>query len=380
MRALAASSTLPRSSDAVLDVAQQLRAQGLARGTGDGFALVFSSFHHASDTRALSGALSDLLAPRPFVGWVGASAFHGLALVEGQPGLAVLVIDGAPAYARATLQEGLGSHVAAALCADAPLGRGRFLAAPPDALDAPGLLRSLDEQGVPTVGAICLAPGGQPTSALAAESEEGPHAALLSATGVQLVTGVAQGARPLGPSRRVSAAQGTVLQFLDGRPAADALMADLPASLRGDLARLRGTLLAGVAADGGSAFVMRHVVGIDPTSGAVAIADEVADGAELVFALRDAEAARADLEETLASLVASLEGRRALATVVFSGLGRDEAGFGVPVYDVGRADDLLGGDGAPVVGVAATGELATAGARTELFGYSCVVCVILEER
>lgn len=379
MRAHAASSTLPRSADAVLDVAEKLRQQGVGGGGAEGFALAFSSFQHARDARALSGALEDMLSPLPFVGWVGASAFHGLALAEQGPSLAVLVVEGAPAYGRSTLQEGLGSHVAAMLCADAPPGRARFLAVPPDALDAPGLLRSLDEQGVPTVGAVCLSPGGHPTSALAPVPAEGPHAALLSVDGLHVVTGVAQGARPLGPSRRVTAAQGTVVQFLDGRPAVDSLMADLPAPLRHDLAQLRGSLLAGVATRDGAAFVMRHIVGIDPTSGAVAIADEVQDGAELVFALRDPEAARADLEETLASLVASLEGRRPLATVVFSGLGRDEAGMGVPLYDVGRVEDLLGAGGCPVVGVSATGELATAGARTELFGYSCVVCVLLED-
>lgn len=378
MKAYAASSTLARSADAVLDVADQLREQGVGRGH-EGFALAFSSFHHARDARALSGALEDMLSPLPFVGWVGASAFHGLALAEQQPGLAVLVVEGAPAYGRSTLQDALGSHVAAMLCADAPPGRARFLAAPPDGLDAPGLLRSLDEQGVPTVGAICLCPGGQATSALAPVASSGAHAALLSVDGVQLVLGVAQGARPLGPSRRVTAAQGSVVQFLDGRPAADALMADLPAHLRSDLAHLRGSLLAGVASSDGAAFVMRHVVGVDPTSGAVAIADEIQDGAELVFSLRDPEAGRADLEETLASLVASLEGQRPLATLVFSGLGRDEPGFGVPLYDVGRADDLLGREGCPVVGISASGELATAGIRTELFGYSCVVCVLLED-
>lgn len=379
MRAYAASSTLPRSADAVIDVADQLRARGTGRGGHEGFALAFASAHHARDAVALSGALEDMLAPLPFVGWVGASAFHGLALPEQAPALSVLVVEGAPAYVRAAPQEGLGSYVAAALSADAPPGRLRFLSAPPDGLDTPNLLRSLDEQAIPIVGAVCVAPGGHALSALAPALGKGPHAALLAADGLQVLTGVAQGARPLGPSRRVTAAQGTVVQFLDGRPAADALMGDLPSHLRHDLAGLRGALLAGIAAPDGSAFVMRHIVGVDPTSGAVAITEEVADGAEILFALRDPEAARADLEETLSSLVASLEGREPLATVVFTGLGRDEQALGVPLYDVGRADDLLGGEGRPVVGVSSAGELCTVGARTELFGYSCVVCVLLAD-
>lgn len=379
MRAYATSSTLPRSADAVLDVAEQLRAQTSGRARGDGFALAFSSFHHASDARALSGALSDMLSPLPFVGWVGASAFHGLSLPEGAPGLSVVVVEDAPAYVRAAPQEGLGSHVAALLCADAPPGRARFLSAPPDGLDARGLLGSLDEQRVPTVGAIGLTKSGLATSALASDVGEGPHTALLSADGISLLTGVAQGARSLGASRRVTAAEGGVVHFLDGRPAADALMADLPPPLRHDLAALRGALFAGVAPEGGAAFVLRHIVGLDPTSGALAVSDDVPEGAELVFALRDPEAARADLEETLASLVASLEGRRPLAALVFSGLSRDEESLGVPLYDVGRVDDLLGAETCPVVGVSGAGELATLGSRTELFGYSCVVCVLLAD-
>jgi small ligand-binding sensory domain FIST len=379
MRAYAASSKAPQTPDAVLEVAAGLREQGHRAGRGEGAALVFTTAQHAKDAPALCRALEDLLGPLPFLGFVGASAYHGLVLEEGGPGLCVLILEGVPAYVRVTPQTGLGSHVAAALAADAPVGRARLLSLPAEELDAQNLLPGLDEQGAPVAGLVCATPLGQLGTALAPGLGEGPHAGLLSLDRVQVITGLAQGARPLGPSRRVTAAQANIAQRLDGVPALDALLADLPQGLQRDLARLRGALLAGIAEEGGNAFVMRHVVGIDPAAGAVAIAGEIKEGADLVFAMRDPEAARIDLKETLRSLIDALDGRRPLAVLVFNCMARDEAAFGAPLYDVGRVEDLFGGDGVPVVGISGSGEICTAGPRTEVFGYTAVVWALLAD-
>jgi small ligand-binding sensory domain FIST len=377
MRALAASSTHADTAEATLEVADQLRQQGLSLPF-DGAALVFASKHHAASAIELGDALGDLLGPTPFLGWTGASAFCRLSVPEGGPGLVVLAIEGVEAHVRQAPQHGLGSHVGAALVADAPVGRLRLLAAPREELDAASLLGVIDEQDAPLVGAVCVGDGTAPGCAIAPGVSGAPSAALMSLTGCHPLIAIAQGARPLGEERVITRADGVLVQELDGRPALEALLSDLPVPLHARLPELAGSLLAGLPA-GGDAWRMRHVTGIDPQVGAVAVAAEVTEGSGLVFALRDGEAARADVEEAIASLEASLDGRTPLATLVFSCEARNEATLGTPLYDVGRADDRLGGVDAPVVGVSGGAELASIGGHAELFSYTAVVVALIDD-
>lgn len=376
MRAIRASSTAGLPAEAVLDVGDALHAQGFAPSRAS-CALVFATTHLARDPPALSRALGDVLQV-PFVGFVGASAFDGTALGERKPALSVLVLEEAgAAWARTTPLDGEPAHAAARLLADAPLGRTRFLAASAEPFEPSAFLGQLDEHGVPVLGALSTAPSGQRSAVLASGAAEAASSALLVVEGCRALTGVAQGARPIGPPREVTAARANLIEKLDGRPAFEALLRDLPAQLRTQLPRLGGSLFAGVGTEEGGAWLLRHVVGLDPQTGCVAVAGQPRVGAEVVFSLRDSRAARDELEETVSSLDAALEGRTPLAVVLFSCLGRDESFFGAPLHDVERVRAVA--RGAPVVGVATNGQLATFGPTTHLFGSSCVVSALLPD-
>src|SRR4051794_17182868 len=138
MRVLAASSTSTVAADAVLRVGERLRALRFDPDA-DGCALVFATASLARDPGALSGALRDLLGSTPFVGFVGASVFHDARLREKKPALAVLVIEGARGASRSATLGGAPIDVAAALLADAPGARCRFLSVGVDA-GTPGAL------------------------------------------------------------------------------------------------------------------------------------------------------------------------------------------------------------------------------------------------
>jgi small ligand-binding sensory domain FIST len=377
---LAASSSAPLPADAILEVGERLRALGFEPdGAAPATALVFATTHLARDPEALSLGLEDLLGGAPFIGFVGATAFHGARLRERRPGLCVLVMPGVLGHVRTAPLEGAASGVAGALLGDLPLGRARFLSVAADAGTAGGLLDFLpllDEQRVPVAGALSLPPAGQRPSVLGPRPRSSPAAALLDVAGVTPVFGVAQAARLLGPARSVTSASANVILELDGRPAFEALLDDLPASLRAQVSRLSGALCAGFGTEDGGSYLMRNVVGLDPQTGAVAVAGQPRVGTELVFSLRDQAAARADLDELLDSLEEALGDSAPLALVVFDCLARDEGLFGVQNHDVQRVLHRFGA-AVPVVGVAGGGELCSYGAGTYLFGMSCVVCALL---
>jgi len=142
---------------------------------------------------------------------------------------------------------------------------------------------------------------------------------------VHVVSRVTQGCTPLGPARRITASDGTVVLALDGQAALPQLLGDLqllkegdtaaalrPQALRAAVPRLRRTLVglteptvaqppAGARASlpgrgsFGEEVRVRHLIGVDPGRQAFAVAEAVQPGMGLAFCERDVAAARRDL-------------------------------------------------------------------------------------
>lgn len=377
MKAIAVSSNAPHPEDAVVDVAAQLQSRGANFSAEDCASLVFTSPHHAEDPEALSAALGDVFNDSPYIGWIGASAFHDAELSEGKPGLSVLHVSGVSAYARTVPQSGLGAYVAARLTADAPMGRSRFLSLSSEETDAFGMLLTLDEQPAPLAGAMgCRSPSGFSTS-LGAEVKDEPFATLLTLDDCQMLLGVAQGTRQIGPPREVTKVDGQLVFELDGRPALEMLLRDLPPALRNNLPQLAGSLFAGLSSLDGSTFLTRNVMGLDPSTGAISVSADPAANSELVFALRDGNTARKELDLTLESMWDAMGPKSPIAVVGFTCLGRDEGMMGKPAYDISRIAEMF--PDTPVVGASVNGEICTFGTNSNVFTYATVIAALLPE-
>ena len=235
---------------------------------------------------------------------------------------------------------------------------------------------------------------------------------------VALISRVTQGSQPVGPTRRVTAAERHVVLELDGQPALPCLLADLGlANLdnpRDVLPRLRSTLvgltdehdtaLALGGRDGGQFGVdtrVRHLIGLDPGRQAVAVADLVVPGMRLAFCMRDKQAARRDLvrvcseireelspdsllsptedqvlgngargaRETAAAAWPPAPARRVLGALYVSCSGRGGPHFGGPSAELKIVQHALGD--VPLAGFFAGGEIA----RHHLYGYTGVLTV-----
>jgi small ligand-binding sensory domain FIST len=232
---------------------------------------------------------------------------------------------------------------------------------------------------------------------------------------VALVSRVTQGSQPLGPTRRVTAADGQVVLALDGRPALQLLLEDLGlpglTDPRQALPRLRATMvgLNDAPAPGterlprrpgafGTDVRVRHLVGLDPARGAIAVGDVVQPGMELAFCQRDVAAARRDLvricseirdelapEHEPLALAAGDAGaaagtaaapeppRRILGALYVSCAGRGGPHFGGPSAELQIVQHALAAPGTevPLVGFFAAGEIG----HHHLYGYTGVLTV-----
>lgn len=229
---------------------------------------------------------------------------------------------------------------------------------------------------------------------------------------VHLVSRVTQGCLPVGGSHVVTEAERNVVYRLDHEPALDVLLRELDVTLEQPApalnavhATLAGLVTTqGLAGDGqairhtgnfGSDVLVRHIVGLDPPRGGVALAELVEPGMQLAFCQRNVQAARADLMRICAEIREELEPQelplstaavqggvateaparaapRICGAVYVSCSGRGGPHFGGPSAELQIVRHALGD--VPLVGFFAGGEIA----RHHLYGYTGVLTVFTD--
>jgi small ligand-binding sensory domain FIST len=190
---------------------------------------------------------------------------------------------------------------------------------------------------------------------------------------VQLTTLVSQGCRPIGRPLVVTRAQRNILYELGGKPALAqlrALFETLPTSEQ----RLvqRALHVGRVVSEYQERFeqgdfLIRNVVGIDPSSGAIAVGDYFRPGQTVQFHLRDEAAADAELKQLLASAQRRL-GQPPLGGLLFTCNGRGRRMFSHPDHDAAAVRRVW--PDLPLAGFFAQGELGPVGPHNFLHGFT----------
>ena len=224
---------------------------------------------------------------------------------------------------------------------------------------------------------------------------------------VALISRVTQGCKPISPAHVITESKTNVVLQLDGEPALDVLLRDLDISLdepQQALQTVRNTLVglarpptgsdsAAVRKTGnfGNDVLVRHIIGLDPGHGGVALSEYAHVGGQLAFCQRNMQAARADLtricaeireelspEEELAPTLggapASACGQRVIAGAIYvSCTGRGGPHFGGPSAEMQIVRRALGD--VPLVGFFGNGEIA----HEHLYGFTGVLTVFTTE-
>lgn len=392
-------------------VLTQLRAQ-LAAQPADAavptLALVYLTDHYAVQAQDL---LDHLMAALPEVtDWVGTSgvgiAVSGVEYLQ-EPALAVMLLD-LPGD-----QYRVFSGVAPLPAALPSTAHGGFAAATalvhadpatPDVADLVAELAQRTATGQVfgglssgrgrTVQLAHSSQGAMPGQGAVGGVFEGGLSGVAFGAGVALVSRVTQGCTPIGPARTITGLERNLVLTLGAEPALDALLDDVGISLaqqpQAAMARLRTTLVglsqappAGGTGPSASArhrgqlgadVRVRHLIGIDPARHGVAVADLPTPGGQLVFCVRNPEAARADLMRMCAEIREDLESSapsRLRGAIYVSCAGRGGHHFGAPNAEMLCLRRALGD--VPLVGFFASGEIA----HQQLYGYSGVLTVFI---
>ena len=122
-------------------------------------------------------------------------------------------------------------------------------------------------------------------------------------------------------------------------------------------------------------FLIRNVVGLDSTSGALAITERVRVGQTVQFQVRDADSADEDLHALL-QMDLHAHDRRPAGALLFTCNGRGTRLFPQPDHDAGVLRAEAGA--IPVAGFFAQGELGPIGGQNFIHGFTASV-VLFEE-
>jgi small ligand-binding sensory domain FIST len=352
-------------------------------GETPSLALIFASPEHAPEAGPLVQAARALTGDVPTLGCVAQWVIGAGREVEQGPAFSALLVSGTGAVETFTVDYW-------------PAAEGGFFSGYPFVHGGPHLMLC-DPVSFPTAlftdhlnehwpGSVVA--GGV---AAAADQRHGAHlfidgavvrsgAVGLRLPELQLDLLVAQGCRPIGSPYTVTRAEGNVMRELGGRPPLERLQ-EMVGSLpeRDRLLLANGGLHLGRVIDeyrpeqGRGDFLVRNILGLDPSSGAMVVGDEVKLGQTVQFHVRDAESADEELRAIL-DQEAPLVAGGAAAALLFTCNGRGSQLFGQPDHDAGLVAKVLGEP--PAAGCFCAGELGPVGGRNFLHGFTASIAVL----
>jgi small ligand-binding sensory domain FIST len=250
----------------------------------------------------------------------------------------------------------------------------------PDSFD-PQLLEGLSAAapsscvfGAGAVGgaAIALTPAG--------DTLEGPAVGLVVTGMAPPIVEASSACRLLSDFAPIEEASGGMVIRIGGRPALDALAACAPGLMeRGGGSTAQALVLAALGdgtagEDGRERYVVRPLRGIDPARRAIAIGPEARPGVRFAFAVRDAAAAKADLESTVRTVSKHALGAAPRFAIYLSCAGRGQAFYHAQDVEVRILRQRFGD--LPIAGMHSSFEIApSAPGRARLSFHTSVLAL-----
>ncbi|MDI3314571.1 MAG: FIST N-terminal domain-containing protein [Mycobacterium sp.] len=384
MRIAVGVSSAPEARRAAEQAAAQA-CEGLA-GESPSLAVLLASRPHTGQAADALGAVQEMLAPPCLIGCVAQGIVAGHHEIENGPALALWVASGLPAepFHLDFIRTGSGGLLTGYRFDPGAADDLHLLLADPYTFPSHLLIEHLntDLPGVKVVGG--LVSGGQApgdtrlfcgrdvfSSGLVGVRLPGQHAFPI----------VSQGCRPIGQPYIVTAAEGTVINELGGRPPLLRLREIVEGLPPGEQELIGRGVQIGILVDehlvapGPGDFLIRGLLGADPASGAIELGQAVQVGATVQFQVRDPAGADKDLRLTLERALAELPGRP-VGALLFTCNGRGRRMFGVTDHDAATIQDLLGPT--TLAGFFAAGEIGPIAARNALHGFTASMALFTE--
>ena len=380
-------STRFASQDAEQEVAAEL-SNGLGNTSAD-LLVAFATHHHGAQLNRLLDRLAERVGAAAALGCTGETVIGPRREAEGEPGLAVFAASLPGTRVREFAVDPIHDldgrpDVAMELPVDSVERCSAIVLGEPFSLPVEPFLRTIERRwsGVPFVGG--LASGGVGPGQNLLFTREGPR--FEGAVGVSiegdwgLSTVVSQGCRPVGEPWVVTGCHDNFIESLGGRPAIEVLVETIDGLPETDQDLVHRAPFVGIAVDPCKSsfergdFLVRGLMGVDPSTRHLAIADYPRRGQTVQLLVRDADSAGEDLEQLLQRQL-DQRGELPGGALLFTCNGRGSRMFGERDHDLRLLRQSLG-DQLPVAGFFANGELGPVAGRNYLHGFTASVALL----
>ena len=185
---------------------------------------------------------------------------------------------------------------------------------------------------------------------------------------------ISQGCRPIGEPYRVTLCEKNVLMGINGESPMSALEKLIENLSPNDQNLAQTSLFLGILNDPlkrefkSGDFLIRNLLSIDPTNGALAIGALLRPGQTVQFHLRDKTASAEDLKQQLSNYQAQKKGTAPKGAVLFSCMGRGKHLYQQANHDSDLFHQCLGD--IPIGGFFCNGEIGPVMGATFLHGYT----------
>lgn len=376
--------------------AEEAAAQAMARAgiSQADLVMVFSTVDYLADHPKLIAVLQQVTKSERLLGCSGVGVLTGAGEVEGKPGLAILVLSSEEVRTHPFLFSPLRDHeqdIGAEITRQVGWGleRNPLLVLLPDAYNGQPrrLFQGIEERlgFVPVVGAGCSESGayGRTYQLYGEEMATNAASGLLLTGSFESTIGITQGCQPVTEALTITKAQGNLILEIDNRPAFETFAGVIKGPLLEDLRRALAFVFVGLPSDPqrnsvtSGQYLVRNIVGLGPQRGILAVAEEVFEGERMVFALRDSQRAREDLNQMLQRQASKLRGKPPRMGFYFNCCARGSSLYGIPGIDTAYIRQSLGDF--PLIGFFGNFELGPLGKRNHLLAYTGVLVLITEE-
>jgi small ligand-binding sensory domain FIST len=355
-------------------------------GEAPSLAVLFASRSHTGKARDVLNAVRETLQPPALIGCVAQTIVAGRREMEDKAAVAVWLASG---LAAETFQLDFVRTDSGGLLAGYRFDRAEhdlhLLLADPYTFPARALIEHLntDLPGTTVVGGV-VSGGRAPGQTRLFRDRDVLASGLVGVRlpGAHAIPIVSQGCRPIGHPYIVTGAEDDVITELGGRPPLQRLREIVEGLPRHEQELVSQGLLIGIvgdehlAAPGQGDFLIRGLLGADPSTGAIEIGEVVEVGATVQFQVRDVVGADKDLRLTVERAVGELS-ERPVGVLLFTCNGRGRRMFGVADHDASTIEDLLGG--IPLAGFFAGGEIGPIAGHNALHTFTASMALFIDE-
>jgi small ligand-binding sensory domain FIST len=359
------------------------QAQEQLQGATPDLVCVFASTMYQTSWPSLLSHVHRQLQPRVLIGCSGSGIIGGVQELEWVPAVSVVAahLPGVRLFPFAVTPDELTASVPGGFWVDkigaSPLADPVFLLfADPYTTDPMKLLTELNAtyRARPIVGGLVSGGSKAGEHLLFFDTQVRTEGAVgVAMTGnITMDTIVSQGCRPIGRPYVVTKAEDNVVWQLGGRQAVEVLH-EVLSTLSTDDRELaqQGALFVGLVINDvrntfvTGDFLIRNIIGLDPSAGAMAINNQVQVGQMFQFHLRDASTSRDELRRLLEQRG---HAQPTAGALFFNCTGRGKSLYGVPHHDIKTIQTVAGT--LPIGGFFCNGEIGPVGGINFLHGYT----------